>query len=158
MLYFLSVLLLIWAISRKTYTIRVDDEKYMTRVYLAPWLRKYFDINVFLHYFHKSDKREYHSHPWLSSWSLILWGGYKENRTWKGSPVGCHRTIKPLSINRIGANDFHYVELLNEKRGCLTLFFAGNNPDREWGFLRDDGSYESANDRFDSKEEALSGD
>ena len=95
---------------------------------------------------HRSDDdRELHNHPWENSTSLILWGGYREERLDADGTVRV-RTYRPWSINRIGANDFHRVELL-DPRGCLTLFIAGKRQ-QSWGFKDPiTGEYEDSGDR-----------
>lgn len=78
-------------------------------------------FGIYLHRFHRSDEdRELHNHPWRWAVSLILSGGYVEERKAnmpKGWPLVFQRTRKrvfvPGDINRITSNDFHRVELLD---------------------------------------------
>lgn len=110
-------------------------------------------FNVFLHRFHSSDRdRGLHNHPWPGI-SLILRGGYVEHRltvsesdvsTFSLSPyvwiysrsfdTPTKRTLRAGNLNSIGRCDFHRVTLLDERRGCWTLFLAGKRF-RGWGFL-----------------------
>lgn len=117
-----------------------DGSPYLTRMYLTPernrWLRK----RAYLHCIHSSDAdRELHNHPWQSSVSLILTGGYREYRWDPKNNQVRERVLLPGDVNRIGRHDFHRLELLEPERGCWTLFVAGEQaPEPEgkrWGFL-----------------------
>lgn len=117
-----------------------DGSPYLTRVYLSPkgeWYRSTLGLpGVFLHFFHRSDhERELHNHPWRWAWSLILQGGYLEERAddWP-------RCYFPGDTNTITERTFHRVSLLNEKAGSWTLFVAGPRHGRSWGFLQPDGA------------------
>jgi hypothetical protein len=142
------VALIIYAILvyRSGYTIlRPDGTKYLTRWYFLlgareGW-RKIFPCSAFLHHFHASDARERHNHPWAWSYSLILKGGYVETRPdWD-------RLFTAGMINSIKGDDFHYVTLLDEKKGCWTLFIAGPSHKKGWGFQGPNG-FEPAEDRI----------
>ncbi len=164
MTYGLLALLAVYIVSRKSYTIwRSDTKKYLTRWYFfGKWFRKLTDHNLFLHHFHASDDEEFHNHRWSYGYSLILWGGYLEMRRMPIGTTGFWRThvkiYRPFSIVRLDADWFHRVELLNEKRGCWSLFLAGPFANSDWGFLRDDGTTEYAQDRFRGRKDALSDD
>lgn len=128
------------------------NDVYLERYYVAGPAPKYFHTPVqprfawlpfivFLHHFRRSDSdRELHSHPWRTSLSLILTGGYDEQRastdhTPHGTPIPSRvRRFLPGRINVIRATDHHRVLLLDEQRGAWTLFFAGQKVD-SWGFL-----------------------
>jgi len=111
-----------------------DGRPYLVRYYLLGASRDEADkgrgFNVFLHLFLTGDEEpELHSHPWKRSMSLILTGGYREERR-----IGRHvvtRELRPGMINVIAADDFHRVELLGES--CWTLFIAGHVA-QSWGF------------------------
>lgn len=166
------VLLAIYTISRKSFTIwRSDSKKYLTRIYIVgKWFRTVFNCRPYLHFFHASDDEEFHSHRWRWSYGLILWGGYKEQklrrrekRVWlygdlRDLFLSDENTYKPLSLNRLDSDCFHRVDLLNEDRGCLTLFLAGPHDTDDWGFLRDDGTIEYARERFAGLRSDLSDD
>lgn len=173
MLYGLLALAGIYVISRRSFTIWRDDvKKYLTRWYIVGrWFREAFKCRPYLHHFHASDDAELHDHLWVWSYSLVLWGGYTERRLTphvvnRGTPsetvvyVPDTRVYKPGSINRLNSNCFHRVDLLNEKRGCWTLFLAGphDKTKPDWGFLRSDGSVEYAFERFTGKRDSLSDD
>lgn len=127
--------------------INIDGKPYLTR-YLLTHKKYSHDIGceggVFLHNFHASDPkpgRGLHNHPWVGT-SLILAGGYVEERcTDIGVPSvpGVYtdvvtKTFYPGMVNRIGLHDFHRTTLLNEARGCWTLFFVGERV-KDWGFV-----------------------
>jgi hypothetical protein len=119
-----------------------DGTPYLTRWYVWPRGRqgesreiveRDTPFGVYVHFFHRGDKdRDPHNHPWDHSVSIVLAGGYTEERD------GVHRTFKPGDINTIGKDDFHRVTLLDEKAGSWSLFIAGRRV-QVWGFRRDDG-------------------
>lgn len=79
-------------------------------------------IEIYLHRFHRGDDgAELHNHPWAWSFSLILAGGYREERR-IGSRV-VSRIVRPLTLNFIGHDDFHRVDLLEDD--AWSLFVAG---------------------------------
>lgn len=87
------------------------------------------------HHFHKGDDAlELHNHPWDWCVSLILRGGYIEERTTREDLTVKRRTFKPGSVNVLTKYDFHRVELLDPVRGCWTLFVYGKKS-QGWGFL-----------------------
>jgi hypothetical protein len=90
-------------------------------------------IGTFVHYFYRGDDDEaLHNHPWRWAVSLILTGGYIEERRTKDMRV-VRRVVRPGSINIITQNTFHRVELLDPERGAWTLFIAGPKVS-SWGF------------------------
>jgi hypothetical protein len=85
---------------------------------------------LYLHHFHRSDvDRELHSHPWNWAISLILAGGYVEERR-EGNKVVI-RKIRPGNINLIMRDDFHRVDL--REYDAWTLFLVGPKKS-SWGF------------------------
>lgn len=108
-------------------------EKYLTRTYLTGPGRKGWIIGAFLHHFHKGDHdRELHNHPWDWAFGIILTGGYVAEERQEDDSVES-KTYKPFSINFIRANDFHRVQLLDEEKGCWTLFVRHRRI-QDWGF------------------------
>lgn len=88
-------------------------------------------FSPFLHRFHRSDNAgELHSHPWRWGISLILSGGYSEERRQPDDSV-TRRVFRPGAINIIRATDYHRVDLLTDE--CWTLFIAGPKADT-WYF------------------------
>lgn len=118
--------------------IYTDGTPYLMRVYLLP---RWFRWRPFLHYFFRGDNdRALHNHPWGTSISLILTGGYREERLERecDAPLTLERDFRPGSINIIRADDFHRVTLLG--KGCWTLFVAGER-EQVWGFMTKEGEY-----------------
>lgn len=88
-------------------------------------------IAVYLHRFHRGDEdKALHNHPWRWALSLVLTGGYSEERRVGGAFVVQH-IVRPLSFNWIGHDDFHRVDLL--EADCWTLFISGPKVS-SWGF------------------------
>ncbi len=118
-----------------------------------------FGCDVFLHRFHMpDDDRGPHCHPWKWSRSVILVGGYVEQRpgTWLGIPddrapdkapqgdwrhprtAPTFRYYGPGQVNKISAGDFHRVAvLMTENDEVWTLFIAGPKHGKSWGYLID---------------------
>jgi hypothetical protein len=123
-----------------------DGTPYLLRIYIWDWFRRWLP-GVFLHYFFRGDlDRELHNHPWTSAWSLIIWGGYTEERR-----IDAHGTIRtqvfrPGDVNTITVHDYHRVDMLRKGGGCWTLFVVGNRT-QEWGFSERPGHFESITDR-----------
>jgi hypothetical protein len=108
---------------------REDGKPYLIRFFLfkLPWRER---PSVFLHLFLVSDADpELHNHPWGTSISLILSGGYREERRVGDKVIA--RVLRPGRFNVIRANDFHRIELLDSH--VWTLFFAGQK-EQSWGF------------------------
>lgn len=118
----------------------LDGSPYLTRWYLWPGRPRSGDnvdtldvpFAVFIHYFHRGDHdRDQHDHPWSKSISLILAGGYREERG------DHHRIMRPGMINVLRSGDYHRVDLLEPKNGSWSLFIAGKNIG-SWGFRDED--------------------
>jgi hypothetical protein len=87
-------------------------------------------LGLYLHRFHRGDSdRELHNHPWRWALSLILVGGYNEERRIGNAVV--KREVKPGSLNFIGADDFHRVDMRDGD--AWSLFFVGPKSS-SWGF------------------------
>jgi len=120
-------------------TIFVDGEPYLTRIYLLG--RDWKFANLYLHHFHKSDQiNQLHNHPWSWGLSLILLGGYVEEKMTGVHGIISTATKLPLCLNVVKNSDFHRVSLIDQKNGAWTLFLTGNRSS-EWGFV----------DRFERK-------
>ncbi len=124
--------------------IRIDGAPYLTRFYLSGKANQRVvgeKPQFFLHHFHKSDQgRELHNHPYTGT-SLILAGGYIEERMSELATIGgkaftevSATTYLPGDINTLGLADYHRTDLLNKELGCWTLFVTGPRL-KEWGFL-----------------------
>lgn len=92
-------------------------------------------FGIYLHCFHRSDAdRELHNHPFEKSFSIILSGGYSEERR-VGRGVS-RRNLEAGDINIIDANTFHRVDLKSTGSGELeawTLFVVSGRS-QSWGF------------------------
>lgn len=87
-------------------------------------------VGLYLHRFHRGDNdRELHNHPWKWSVSLILAGGYREER--RQGDIVVERVLRPGRLNWIGHDDFHRVDLIDGE--AWTLFLAGPKVST-WGF------------------------
>lgn len=86
---------------------------------------------VYLHEFKQPDEdRDLHNHPWSTSYSLLLVGGYDEER-FVGDGVGV-RKLGPGRVNVIRRDDYHRVVRLHGA-STWTLFVTGKYVGT-WGF------------------------
>lgn len=106
------------------------------------YLERYFLCRLpgggacYLHHFRASDPdRGPHDHPWNWAASLVLAGGYLEERL---ADFGTRRVTshhrRPGTINRLRAGDFHRV-ILGTRAEAWTIFVHGPWV-RSWGFIR----------------------
>lgn len=126
--------------------IGVDGVPYLGRLYLITPSKRF--PGVFLHHFYRSDHdRDLHNHPWNWSFSVVLTGGYYEERAEEkargyygpGVEQIVHSGIKTRNINAPGINrltgkSFHRVILKDLKNGAWTIFVAGKVA-KDWGFM-----------------------
>jgi hypothetical protein len=104
---------------------RVIGSNYLTRYYLAGWNREQqrpTGPGLYLHHFVGSDSRDVHSHPWRWAASVILVGGYREERCTSDGKLAL-RDFYPGDVNVIHADDRHRIDLLGPE--CWSLFFTG---------------------------------
>jgi hypothetical protein len=96
-------------------------------------------LGAYLHRFHRSDvDLELHNHPWRWAVSLMLVGGYSEERRGKDDVVR-RRLILPGQLNFIRHDDYHRVDLVDGD--AWSLFLVGPKVS-SWGFWnRHDGSF-----------------
>lgn len=101
---------------------------YMTRYELLNLGKRL--VRVKLNYFHRGDEDvELHSHPWEWAISIILKGGYWEERL-VGNQLEIRR-FSPGDINLFLSNTFHRVI---KAEGTWSLFITG--PERgTWYFM-----------------------
>jgi hypothetical protein len=113
--------------------IRPTGEPYLDRYYAAGWnpITKARGPAVFLHHFLGSDPaNEVHSHPWTWAVSILLVGGYEEQRC----DAGGYATIRrywPGEVNVLEPQVRHRIHLLTDD--CWTLFLAGDFQ-QAWSF------------------------
>lgn len=124
-----------WSFARRQF---IPDWSDPSRTYLKRWR---FDTplgSIFLHAIQLPDgDPDPHSHPFSRSISLILRGGYIEQRGIHGEEV---KVMRAGRINRIGGDDVHRIVSLLNDRPAWTLFWAGKPHGRGWGFWVD-GTY-----------------
>lgn len=147
----------LWALVERQghpYKVIYDDggSPYLLRVYqtkhdphqLGAVTRERRLPAVYLHYFFRGDlDRELHNHPWEWAVSVILSGGYVEERY--DGPLDLieprrvrARTLRPGAVNVIRHDTFHRVQMLNGAPSW-SLFIAGPRVARtrgeDWGFV-----------------------
>ena len=105
-----------------------------------PKIHRYYVIGtgktfgVFLHHFVGSDSpTQFHDHPWTWGVSLIVRGGYLEERRTRESTMTVRRWLGVGPLNMLRPGIFHRVELRDD-RPAWTLFVHGPKV-RQWGFL-----------------------
>lgn len=133
---------------------RLGESPYLSRYYLTgratmPDGSAPFDTNgnpkpgiqwpsgrygLYLHRFHRSDEDgALHNHPWLWAVSLMLTGGYSEER--RVDSIFGHlverRLVLPGALNIITHDTYHRVDLIAED--AWTLFLVGPRIS-SWGF------------------------
>lgn len=135
-------------------TITIHGQPYLTRYYLTgkPTQKLGERPGLRIHHFHASDQdRELHNHPW-SGVSLVLKGGYieerREPREYIKVPVKdeggtmyevvevyftTHKLCLPGAVNVLRKDTFHRATLIDHVKGCWTLFYTGRR-NQSWGF------------------------
>ena len=99
------------------------------------YYQKQTRTNLYLHRFFRGDSDEApHSHPWPWSVSLVLWGGYTEERLIEVDGIKYLKTrrIWPLTLNVFRPGDYHRVVKLRGSQ-TWTLFLTGLKSE-SWGF------------------------
>lgn len=129
-----------WIIARAKRTPYFHLEGYMERYWLFPYGSLPFGIAIRVHHILRSDTdRHLHDHP-FNFISIVLRGGYFEERLARSYGDVELRRKKwrgPGSIAFRRATDFHKLTLpVRADRSCWTLFisFRARQP---WGFLVD---------------------
>jgi len=126
-----------WAVFCPKDEIFLFGELYMTRFYLrgtpggdGPSVR--------LQHIHMPDgDRRLHNHPWHVAESIILRGGYVEERETSAFPWEPYATafhyLRALDRNSITASTLHRIIALDSSE-CWTLFRTSEQHGRGWGF------------------------
>lgn len=126
---------------RWAYTIRGEDgSAYLSRLLLPRVRLGGFQFRPMLHRFHRPDADgDLHNHPWTFGLSLVLVGGYLEERLdlARGHGATMQRWVRGLNL--LTWRDFHrVVELLGQNEDgtgeVWTLFVTGERI-QDWGFL-----------------------
>ena len=135
----------------------LDGRPYLRRFYITSKTDKQRPFGLYLHYFYRGDEdRELHNHPWKKSNSLILIGGYDEEKIMEDGTVRV-RAMRIGQINVIKDTDFHRI-MLNKSYGqyTWTLFMSGartpKTPDgyKDWGFWNKDTDKYIPHQEFDT--------
>lgn len=111
--------------------VRNYGEEYLLRFYI-----KHNGLlpGIYLHKFFQGDQdRELHNHPWMWSFSVILTGGYIEERKSNTGDVYT-RHLKPGRLNLLSGKTFHRISLVDKGHGAWTIFCSGKKV-KDWGFL-----------------------
>lgn len=112
--------------------IAIGEQPYLERYYVGQVL----GITAYLHRFVRADdERQVHDHPWRWAVSLILAGGYLEERVTALCPdrgwLVALRRMRPGHVNTIGPGDFHRITKTRPE--TWTLFVHGARF-KSWGF------------------------
>ncbi len=123
--------------------IDLDGNRYLERYLVG----QRFGVTAYLHRFVAGDgDRNVHDHPWNWSLSLVLAGGYTEERLVRldanSGWLTKYRRLRPGSVNLLRASSFHRITRPEPETWTL---FLHTPKVREWGFLHrhllDDGLY-----------------
>lgn len=139
--------------------IEIEGAPYLDRWTL--WRSRRLGWALFLHRFHSGDRERWlHDHPWRWAISLIVWGGYGEERlnrrdigelarhlgekgralrfvrSMRFGALRNYRWLAAPAINVLREQDFHRVTSV-APRPTWTLFLHGPRV-RSWGFLAED--------------------
>jgi hypothetical protein len=107
-----------WLESRlpKT-TITVNGKPYLTRCYLFGKDRTWG--NIYLHHFHSSDQGdELHNHPWVWGLSLVLAGGYYEERVVNPFYIDLKEREDRKARWHVASLDLHYDPMAIDEGYC----------------------------------------
>lgn len=111
-----------------------DGQVYLERYRVFGWMpgSRWRGPSIYLHRFRLPDQDfALHNHPWPRCVSLVLAGGYTEER--RGSGWRRHeRRLKPGRLNVIRPDDYHRVARLHGTE-TWTLFVVWPRT-RSWGF------------------------
>ena len=114
-------------VPERTYTISNGETPYITRT-LFP---RVGPMRPMLHQIHRADADEaLHNHPWRTATSLILSGGYTEERLVGDEKV--QFTYGPGDVNRLDAGTFHRISAIEPN--TWTMLVVGERM-QSWGFL-----------------------
>lgn len=110
---------------------------YLERYRVLGWMpgSRWRGPSVYLHRFRLTDQDlALHNHPWPWAVSLVLAGGYTEQRlgSLHGLPACKWRRLKPGRLNVLGPDDYHRVADLHGAE-TWTLFCVWPRT-RSWGF------------------------
>lgn len=83
-------------------TITINGKPYLTRYYVFGKDRTWG--NIYIHHFHSSDQGlELHNHPWKWGFSIVVSGGYFEERS--RNPYRWEKRGDPMPFNPLGQDE-----------------------------------------------------
>lgn len=88
---------------------------------------------IYLHKFGQDDEEDVHCHPHTWGASIILSGGYIEERFDPITDKYTTRVLRAPAVNFLRHGDFHRVTLIGGEP-CWTLFLTGKRVS-SWGFI-----------------------
>jgi hypothetical protein len=106
---------------------------YKTRYFLYGKTKSSPDeqLRIVLHRYYRGDPSgELHNHPWAWAWSLILAGGYEEERI-VGPGIQTLR-YRAGDVNRLDRGDLHRISVVDGE--TWTLFITGPRVNDAWTF------------------------
>lgn len=132
-----------FATGRRWFLIQnADKTPYLLRILLRGRLPRepdYLGRSDYLHWVISEDKdRDLHNHPWDTGFSIILSGGYIEERELPDGTLEVRRLwpfwLNPFRcVNRLGPRQFHRIRTL---RGTQTwTWFRCGKKKWAWGFV-----------------------
>lgn len=89
-------------------------------------------LRAYLHHFLSHDEDGHHNHPWDWSFSVVLSGGYTEERFDPESGDTWRETHNAGHVNFLFRGDYHRIEELHGD--TWTLFICGPLSGKSWGF------------------------
>lgn len=91
---------------------------YLGRIYIIHLLRSLLPA-LYVHRIFRSDEdRELHNHPWKWALSLVVTGGYIEERMEGIDGTIVSRVVKPWSFNLIRSDSYHCLTMLDAEKGA----------------------------------------
>lgn len=123
--------------------IRVDGHLYLRRYFIDPLESTKDQYRLLLHqFFRGDDDRRPHNHPWDWAESLIISGGYTEDRVrafTQNELVMDNPVYRTGDFHSLTGMDFHRIR--DVQPNTWTLFRHGPRT-HDWGFLEDTITYD----------------
>lgn len=125
------------------YDIETDGDKYIERM-LVP---KLGGARMMLHHILRPDRDDHlHDHPWRTAYSVVLAGGYREERQigphgnrfsrYVGGQELLTRQGRRISENDLSAGIYHRITFVEPDTWSLVVT-GERDTSRKWGFLVD---------------------
>jgi hypothetical protein len=128
--------LILEAIARRLKLRRILREN--NELYLDRYALKRYEpgnergLCIYLHNFLSHDEDGHHNHPWDWSFSVVIRGGYTEERFDPESGETWRETHRAGGLNILRRGDYHRIEELHGD--TWTLFVCGPLSGKSWGF------------------------